>query len=189
MRRTGCGYGLVAVVLLWTGCAPITEERTHELLNDGMLLYERNDGAARESFLTALDLQPRKAALLYNIGQCSERMNNLEEAEQAYQECLNRQPTHVPSRHAHRLDGATRANDRSQAGGERLVGGGAELRGPTRGGRLVGASERRRVAGARLLPVRVTTGPARLSLRSRNWASSTRRWAARTVRWPFTNGP
>jgi Tfp pilus assembly protein PilF len=90
-----------SIVLGWAGCAPIVQERVHDLQQDGLLLYQRgNFTGARETFQTALAIQPSKAVLLYNVGQCSERLGDLAGAEKAYLECLHRLPSHVPSRHA-----------------------------------------------------------------------------------------
>jgi tetratricopeptide (TPR) repeat protein len=99
---TGLGRRrLILIALLIAGCTPIAQERLTELQQDAMLLYDKgNYTAARESFQTAFALQPTKTVLLYNIGQCSERLGDLEEAEKSYRECLTRLPNHVPSRHA-----------------------------------------------------------------------------------------
>src|SRR5437763_1532706 len=83
-RRLAC-----LIVLGLAGCAPIIQERVHDLQQDGLLLYQRgNFTGARETFQTALAIQPGNAALLYNIGQCSERLGDQAAAETSYLECL-----------------------------------------------------------------------------------------------------
>jgi Tfp pilus assembly protein PilF len=89
------------VLLMLVGCAPLGQERVRDLNADGQLLFgQGNYAAARESFRQSLALRPTDAALIYNIGQCSERLGELELAENSYREVLQKVPGHAPSRHA-----------------------------------------------------------------------------------------
>jgi Flp pilus assembly protein TadD len=96
-RRVGLGIWL----LFLAGCGPTVNDHARLLNEDGLYLYQRGDfGRARESFQAALALQPRDPALLYNIGQCYDRLGDLKKAEQFYQECLQVAGNHAACRHA-----------------------------------------------------------------------------------------
>jgi Flp pilus assembly protein TadD len=98
MRWTCCAVGLA---MLLAGCAPAVQDRVREYNREGVLLYERGDfGGAREHFQAALSLQPEDANLIYNLGDCSDRLGDLANAERLYRECLARSPNHPECRHA-----------------------------------------------------------------------------------------
>jgi Flp pilus assembly protein TadD len=98
MRRAWWAAGLA---LALAGCAPIVQDRVREYNKEGLLLYERGDYAgAREHFQAALSLQPEDTALLYNAGDCSDRLGDAANAERLYRECLTRAPNHADCRHA-----------------------------------------------------------------------------------------
>lgn len=90
---------LVATAL--SSCTPAFQEKVHDLSRDGLSLYQGgNYQAARESFQTAFALQPNNFALLYNVGQCSEKLGELPAAEKAYLDCLQRMPDYSTARQA-----------------------------------------------------------------------------------------
>jgi tetratricopeptide (TPR) repeat protein len=98
MRRMAWAAGLA---LFAGGCAPTVQERVHDCNEDGVNLFHRGRyDPARECFQAALALQPENADLLYNLGQCFERLGNVPRAEQLYHECLQRSPDHAECRHA-----------------------------------------------------------------------------------------
>jgi tetratricopeptide (TPR) repeat protein len=96
-------------LFLWTaflsactacGCAATQDERIKEFNDDGLQLFGRgNYSAARESFEMALTLGPRDPAVLYNIGQCEDRLGNWRQAEQYYVTCLEINSNHGDARH------------------------------------------------------------------------------------------
>src|SRR6516164_98175 len=98
MRRVGS----VAVLALFiAACAPTIQERVQEFNEDGARLFEKGEFAhAREEFQAALMLRPTNPDLLYNLGQCSEKLGQNPRAEQEYRECLNNDPNHATCRHA-----------------------------------------------------------------------------------------
>lgn len=97
MRRAIWAAGLALAL----GCADTTQERVRDYNQDGVHLYERGDYAqARESFQAALALQPEDAGLLFNVGQCYDRLGDAAKAEQFYHECLRRAPNHPACWHA-----------------------------------------------------------------------------------------
>jgi tetratricopeptide (TPR) repeat protein len=84
------------------GClAPSGQERLTRYNDDGVRLFNQGDYPhALDSFDAALTLQPNDPALLYNIGQCYDRMGQPDRAERYYQACLQRSPAHRDARHA-----------------------------------------------------------------------------------------
>lgn len=98
-RRIGLVVGL-----LLTGCVPAAievQERVREYNDDGVYLFQRGDyRSAVESFQAARALQPDDVGLLYNAGQCHDRLGETERAERHYRECLARSPNHAACRHA-----------------------------------------------------------------------------------------
>jgi tetratricopeptide (TPR) repeat protein len=94
--------GSVAVLALFvSACAPTIQERVREFNEDGARLFEKGEyDHAREEFQAALMLQPNNPDLLFNLGQCSERLGQPARAEQEYQECLRNDGNHVKGRHA-----------------------------------------------------------------------------------------
>ena len=80
------------------------DQRLRDYNDDGVHLFER--GAykdAAESFQAALALKPADANLLYNLGQCQDRLGQADAAEKTYRECLHQAPGHADCLHA--LDG------------------------------------------------------------------------------------
>ena len=83
------------------GCETPAQERARPFNEDGVYLFQRHDYAsARESFEEALRVQPKDPGLLYNLGQCYDRLNNTAKAEYFYQQCLQQDAHHAPCRHA-----------------------------------------------------------------------------------------
>jgi len=83
------------------GCETAGQDRARSFNEDGVYLFQRRDyGAASESFEEALRLQPKDPALLYNVGQCYDRLNVTAKAETYYQQCLEQDANHAPCRHA-----------------------------------------------------------------------------------------
>jgi Tfp pilus assembly protein PilF len=92
---------LAGIMLGLAGCVTTEEERAHEYNTEGVRLYQQgNFGGAQQDFQAALQLSPGDADLVYNIGQCHERQNDLARAEQTYNECLRKAPNHAACRHA-----------------------------------------------------------------------------------------
>jgi len=91
----------MGLTLLVIGCADSVQERVREYNEDGVLLFRKGDFPhARETFQEALTLKPRDANLLFNIGECYDRMGQFDQAERFYNECLALDPNHVECRHA-----------------------------------------------------------------------------------------
>ncbi len=91
------------LLLMLAGCvtAP-TGERLRLYNDDGVYLFAQgNYGAALESFELALTLDPNDASLLFNTGQCYDRLGRTEIAEKYYLECLQRSAKHVDARQAY----------------------------------------------------------------------------------------
>lgn len=87
--------------LVLAGCVTTTEERVHDYNEDGVYLYQKGDYAgARDSFQAALKLQPEDPNVLYNVGECYDRLGDATRAEKFYNECLQRVPNHVACRHS-----------------------------------------------------------------------------------------
>jgi Tfp pilus assembly protein PilF len=98
MRWPAWTAGLALAV---AGCATTVPERVRDYNEDGVYLYQRGDYAhARECFQAALALQPGDPDLLYNVGQCHDRLGQDARAEPYYRECLERSPNQPDCRHA-----------------------------------------------------------------------------------------
>ncbi len=98
MRRLGWVMVLASVA---AGCASTDDQRLRDYNDDGVHLFER--GAykdAGESFQAALALKPGDANLLYNLGQCQDRLGQAGAAEKTYRECLHQAPGHADCLHA-----------------------------------------------------------------------------------------
>jgi len=92
---------LGALALGWAGCAAPAQDRVRAYNEDAVFLYQRGDYAgARDTFLAALTLQPEDPGLLYNAGQCYDRLGDATKAETYYNQCLQRVPNHPACRHA-----------------------------------------------------------------------------------------
>jgi Flp pilus assembly protein TadD len=98
MRRAFWVFGLT---IGFAGCAPTAQERARDYIEDGMQLCEKGAYAdARESFQVALSLQPGDPDLLFNLGQCYDRLGQHAQAEPIYEQCLQRSPNHPECWHA-----------------------------------------------------------------------------------------
>ena len=74
MRRA---WWVAGLALGLAGCVSPVEERVRSYNEDGVYLYQRGQYAdARDSFQAALALQADDAGLLYNLGQCYDRLGN-----------------------------------------------------------------------------------------------------------------
>ncbi len=92
-------FGVLALFL--TGCVSESQERMQAHNENGLRLFQQgkyND--VRQSFESALDLKKDDAGLLYNVGECYDRLGDGANAERYYNECLQRSPNHGPCRHA-----------------------------------------------------------------------------------------
>lgn len=102
--------------LLLAGCPSPINHRVREFNEDGVQLFAKGDYRdAVESFDCALTLTPNDPGLLYNMGQCYDRLGDHNRAEQYYTQALQHAPKHVESRHAYaamlyRLGRAPEAN-------------------------------------------------------------------------------
>ena len=83
------------------GCASTTDQRLKEFNDDGVYLFGRGDyQAAQDSFEAALVLAPQDPGILYNMGQCRDRMGDWRKAEQYYLACLEIDSKHGDARQA-----------------------------------------------------------------------------------------
>jgi tetratricopeptide (TPR) repeat protein len=99
MRR----HALILATLMFAGCmtAP-TSDRLRVYNDDGVYLFAQGSyREALESFELALTLDPGNAELLFNTGQCHDRLGNAGVAEKYYLECLQRSAKHVDARQAY----------------------------------------------------------------------------------------
>jgi tetratricopeptide (TPR) repeat protein len=104
----------VAGLLALAGCGPTLEQqRMHDIAADGVSLFQRGQyREAREDFEFALQATPNDANLLFNIGQCDDRLGDLRKAEEYYQKCLVQNAKHAACRQALAL--LWRKTDRGQ---------------------------------------------------------------------------
>jgi tetratricopeptide (TPR) repeat protein len=95
------GLALPCFCLLVGGCATPVADRARLFNEDGVQLYAKGDYAeALDSFDLALTLQPQDATLLFNVGQCCDRLGDVKGAEKYYGSCLLRSPKHADARMA-----------------------------------------------------------------------------------------
>jgi tetratricopeptide (TPR) repeat protein len=95
------GTWLLALTFCLGGCESASQERLSDYSQDGLYLFQRgNYAAARESFQAALALKSNDPALLYDIGECSDRLGDTGNAERYYSQCLLNAPNQVECRHA-----------------------------------------------------------------------------------------
>jgi tetratricopeptide (TPR) repeat protein len=88
--------------LLSVGCLSAQQERLQVYNNDGVYLFQRGDFVgAHDDFQAALALKPNDPALLYNLGQCCDRIGDTKKAENYYGLCLQMAPNHADCRHAY----------------------------------------------------------------------------------------
>jgi Tfp pilus assembly protein PilF len=100
-KRSLAPLSLFLLLLALPGCADTNQERLQQLNDDGLFLFKKGDyDNARQSFEAALKIQPDDAALLYNIGQCHDRVGNAVKAEKTYKDLVEAYPNHGPGRHA-----------------------------------------------------------------------------------------
>src|SRR5947209_6826654 len=83
--RSPCACRLIplfvgfALVMSSAGCLTDKQERFEQYSHDGVLLYQRGDYvSAREHFELALMLEPKDTNLLFNLGQCHDRLGQSE---------------------------------------------------------------------------------------------------------------
>jgi Tfp pilus assembly protein PilF len=108
MRRSGrksclraARFGGVMLAVALAGCNTTDVESVRHFNDDGVYLFERGEyRGAKESFETALAIQPHDANLLYNLGQCCHRQNEMAKAEKYYRQCLQTNTNHADCRHA-----------------------------------------------------------------------------------------
>ena len=85
--------------LALAGCQSIDDDRARLFNEDGVQLYSHgNYAAALDSFDLALTLRPQDANLLFNIGECYDRLGDTRLAEKYYGSCLMRAPKHGDAR-------------------------------------------------------------------------------------------
>jgi len=94
--------GFVAGLMLFVGaCTPTSQDRLREYNEDGVHLFERGAYSdARDSFQAALALRPDDPDLLFNVGQCYDRLGLVDKAQKYYEGCIQRAPDHADARHA-----------------------------------------------------------------------------------------
>ncbi|HZT82634.1 MAG TPA: tetratricopeptide repeat protein [Gemmataceae bacterium] len=98
MRR---GLWIAGLLAALAGCADTAQERARDYNEVGVRFYQGgNYRAAADSFQAALALTPEDAALLYNLGQCYDRLGDPAGAEKHYRACLARVPNHPQCHHA-----------------------------------------------------------------------------------------
>jgi Flp pilus assembly protein TadD len=91
----------LALPLCLGGCETASQERLREYNQDGVYLFQRGEyAAARESFQAALTLKPDDPTLLYDLGECYDRLGDTAKAERYYTQCLLHSPNYVDCRHA-----------------------------------------------------------------------------------------
>jgi Tfp pilus assembly protein PilF len=92
---------LAVVLLAAAACVEAQPERVRHHVEDGYHLYNRGSYAdAADCFKAALALKPGDADLLYNLGQCQDRLGQRSQAEALYKQCVDRVPDHAEARHA-----------------------------------------------------------------------------------------
>lgn len=94
--------GSVSVLaLLVSACAPTIAERVHQINDFGVEHFQKGEyDRARADFQAALTLLPNNFTLLYNLGQCYDRLGQVDQAEQIYRRCLQQDANHADCRHA-----------------------------------------------------------------------------------------
>ena len=95
---------LFLTVLLIAGCTTTggnTEDRVRQLNEIGLNDFTHGKfPQARECFELALQLTPQDPNLLFNLGQCDDRLTHYQSAEQYYVLCLQKNPGHIEARYA-----------------------------------------------------------------------------------------
>jgi Flp pilus assembly protein TadD len=71
----------------------VAQDRVRDYTQDGLALYRHGNFVdARDTFEAALELQPDDAVLMYDLGQCYDRIGDAAKAEKLYRTCLERAP-------------------------------------------------------------------------------------------------
>lgn len=86
---------LLAMLFGLAGCTAVDEDRWRVFNDEGVALFSK--GAYRdalENFDYALTLRANDPVILYNMGQCYDRLGQVKNAEQYYTACLQREPKH-----------------------------------------------------------------------------------------------
>lgn len=92
---------LSLILLAASACTPGHTELVRHHTEDGVRAFARGSyGDARDCFKAALALKPGDADLLYNLGQCHERLGQNDQAEAIYRQCLAGETEHADARHA-----------------------------------------------------------------------------------------
>jgi len=91
------------LLLLSVGCATTASSERAQIYNDdGVYLFAHGQyHPALECFELALTLQPGDAGLLFNAGQCHDRLGQPDIAEKYYLESLQRSARHAEARQAY----------------------------------------------------------------------------------------
>ena len=96
-----CWAWFAGCLIAMAGCVSPDPQQVRDYTQDGMNLYRKGDfNSARESYQAALRLQPEDSGLLYNVGQCYDRIGDVTNAERYYNACLQRTPDSVTCHHA-----------------------------------------------------------------------------------------
>jgi Tfp pilus assembly protein PilF len=101
MRRWVRHFGWLCLAL--AGCITTpTSERVQIFNDDGVYLFAQGQyREALENFELALTLQPGDAGLLFNAGQCHDRLGHWQTAEKYYLESLQLHAKHLEARQAY----------------------------------------------------------------------------------------
>jgi Tfp pilus assembly protein PilF len=92
---------LLCILPVSAGCMTENQERFQEYSGEGVRLFQCGDFvSARENFEVALTLEPKDVNLMYDIGQCWDRLGKYDQAHQYYQQCLTAAANHAECRHA-----------------------------------------------------------------------------------------
>jgi Tfp pilus assembly protein PilF len=95
------GWCVLLMLLNVAGCLAPSQEKVRAFSVDGVHLYKTGAYSdAKESFEAALALKPGDEHLMYNVGQCCDRLGQNARAERIYSDCLQRAPNHAECRHA-----------------------------------------------------------------------------------------
>ena len=90
---------LLSLIVVVAGCTSTDGERWRTFNDDGVALFAQGSYTdALESFEYALTLHPNDPVLVFNTGQCYDRLNKVQKAEELYLYCLQRDPKHGDAR-------------------------------------------------------------------------------------------
>src|SRR5438552_1924800 len=100
-RAIPAAVATISFFAWFAGCETSEHQRVRQFNQDGVHLYRQGDfRAAQESFAYALTLTPEDADIMYNLGQCYDRLGDYTRADEYYQRCLQRCANHADCRHA-----------------------------------------------------------------------------------------